>query len=367
MRTEEYWYWLNNIEGIGNGTIEKLLLYYHRPEEIFFADADSLKSTGVLHERQANAMFKSRDITRIQENYGKLMEKNIHFTYYGHPDFPKKLRDLTNHPWALYWKGNIPEDEVVVAIVGTRTCTEYGKEMALYFAQTLASAGVSIVSGLARGIDGYAHRGALLEQGTTYGILGCGIDQCYPPEHIALYMKMQEKGGILSEYPPGVKAKPGLFPMRNRIISGLSDAVLVVEAKEKSGSFITVDQGLEQGKLVFAVPGRAGDEYSRGCNRLIKMGAELADDPDDLLHHFLMSRQSSACENEKNKYMLETKEKMVYSQLLLEPKHINQLVLDTGMPAKELLNVLISLELKGYVRQSAKNYFARVLRRVSME
>ncbi|MDD6208136.1 MAG: DNA-processing protein DprA [Clostridiales bacterium] len=361
MKKEEYWYWLHNIEGIGNGTIGKLVDYFYQPEELFEADSESLENCGILNQRQKEALLCSREKGLIQENYGKLAQKGIHFTYYGHPDFPEKLKNLEDHPWGLYWKGKLPADEVSVAVVGTRTCTEYGKEMALYFAQTLASAGISIISGLARGIDGYAHKGALLAQGMTYGVLGCGIDQCYPPEHIELYMKIQEKGGILSEYPPGTIARPGLFPMRNRLISGLSDGIFVVEAKERSGSFITVDRGLEQGKLVFALPGRAGDEYSRGCNRLIKMGAELADCPEDLLHHFLLSGRSPACKNRKNKYKLETKEEMVYSQLLLEPKHINELVSDTGMPAAELMNILISLELKGYVRQSVKNYFVRVM------
>lgn len=361
MKKEEYWYWLHNIEGIGNGTIGKLIQYYHQPEELYFADAACLESSGILNQTQQMALIQSREEERIQEAYGKLEKKGIHFTYYGHPDFPEKLMNLVDHPWALYWKGKLPGNEVAVAVVGTRTCTEYGKEMAMYFAQSLASAGISIISGLARGIDGYAHKGALLAQGMTYGILGCGIDQCYPPEHIELYMKIQEEGGILSEYPPGVKAKPGLFPMRNRIISGLSDGILVVEAKERSGSFITVDRGLEQGKLVFALPGRAVDEYSRGCNRLIKMGAELADSPDDLLHHFLLSGRSAVCRNEKNKYKLETKEEMVYSQLLLEPKHINELVSDTGIPAVELVNILVSLDLKGYVRQPVKNYFVRAM------
>lgn len=363
MKKEEYWYWLHNIEGIGNGTIEKLISCCHQPEELFCTDAEALMQSGIINDRQKSAFVKSRNPDRIQKNYAMLAEKNIRFIHYGHPDFPQKLRILPDHPWAIYVRGRIPgEDEVMVAIVGARTCTDYGKEMALYFAQTLSSAGISIVSGLARGIDGYAHRGALLAQGSTYGILGCGIDICYPPEHIGLYMKIQENGGIISEYPPGAAAKAGLFPMRNRIISALSDGILVVEARERSGSLITADLGLEQGRLIFALPGRAADEYSRGCNRLIKQGAELADTPEDLLHHFILERKTSARKKEKNKYVLETKEEMVYSQLLLEPKHINQLAADTGIPAGELLTILISLELKGYARQSAKNYYAATVK-----
>ena len=191
--------------------------------------------------------------------------------------FPKRLKEISDPPLVLYRIGKLPEPgKKMAAIVGARACSSYGKEMAEYFARGLAKEGIGIVSGMARGADGIAQRAALSAGGYSVAVLGCGVDICYPEENRPLYEKLWDNGCILSEYPPGTLPHSRLFPPRNRIISALSDLVLVIEAREKSGTLITVDMALEQGKDVFAVPGRITDTCSRGCNRLIGNGAGIA-------------------------------------------------------------------------------------------
>ncbi len=206
-------------------------------------------------------------------------------------EFPEKLRQIRNSPEGIYVRGALPvEDRPTVAIIGARRCSTYGKEMAEWFAGELAEAGVQVVSGMAAGVDGIAQREALRAGGRSFGVLGCGTDICYPAENRDLYESLQKCGGILSEYAPGTPPDAFHFPMRNRIISGLSDAVLVVEAKERSGTLITVDFALEQGKEVFVLPGRISDSLSAGCNRLLRQGAGIALSPKDILEE--MSRQN---------------------------------------------------------------------------
>lgn len=199
------------------------------------------------------------------------------------PEYPRRLRILPDAPEELHYLGHLPEDCPTVAIVGARMCSSYGHSQAYAFGRELASNGVQIVSGMAMGIDGYALEGALDAGGKACAVLGSGADVCYPRSNRSIYQRLRENGCVLSELPDGDAPLPWHFPMRNRIISALADIVLVVEAKEKSGSLITVDFALEQGKTVFAVPGRVGDLLSDGCNRLIAQGAGIACSPDALL------------------------------------------------------------------------------------
>ena len=219
---------------------------------------------------------------------------------------------------------------------------------------------MEVISGLARGIDSAAHRGALEGQGATYGSLGCGIDRCYPIENLELFMEMQRYGGIISEYGPGVAPKAGTFPMRNRIISGLADAVLIIEAKEKSGSLITAQLGLEQGKDIFAVPGRGCDILSKGCNQLIKQGAFLVDSPQDILDYYQIEMKKIWKENKKSENFLDLKWEMVYSGLSLKPKHIHTIMEEMNMSLADTIEVLLSLKMRGYIKKVDRNYYVLV-------
>jgi len=234
-------------------------------------------------------------------------------------------------------------------------------ETARSLARSLAEAGVQVVSGLAEGIDGAGHRGALDAGGDTYGILGCGVDICYPRHHFSMYLEIPERGGVISEFRPGEPPASRNFPMRNRIISGLSDAVIVVEARERSGSLITADCGLEQGKEIFAVPGRTTDALSRGCNELIRQGAGIVTSADDVLDFFLISGEKKLRVHEKNENGLAKNEKMLYSCLDLQPKFIDRVVEESGLSLGECLTLLLELELKGRIVQTANHYYAKKL------
>ncbi len=290
--------------------------------------------------------------------------ENIKFQYISQENnaYPEKLRHIYKPPKALYVRGGFPEEsKLCIAIIGARNCSTYGKETAYYFARELAKNGAEIVSGLARGIDGAAHKGALACGKKTYGVLGCGIDVCYPKEHARMYEEMEKEGGIISEYGLGIAPLAGYFPMRNRIISGLSNGILIIEARERSGSLITVEYGLEQGKDIFVLPGRICDELSRGCNRLLKAGAIPVTEPSDILEYYGVAVDKRGVATKKNNNLLEKHEEVVYSNLCLVPKHLNQVVVECNLPAATVMQSLILLEIKGYIKQPTKSYYIKTL------
>lgn len=367
MTKEEYNYWLANIEQIGPKKRELLLQAFNSVEELFYATGRDLKIFKEkccppemrFSDKDIERIVNSRNPDKIQECYAKLNNSGIYFVSREDERYPEKLRNIYDAPFALYIKGSLPKPgQKLLAVVGARECSTYGKEMARHFARAIAAAGIPIISGLARGIDSYAHEGALNGGGITYAVMGCGIDICYPKENLNLYMEMQKRGGIISEYPPGVSPIAGNFPMRNRIISGLSDGILVIEAREKSGSLITVDLGLEQGKDIYALPGRVTDSLSLGCNNLIKMGAKLVTTPKDILEDILPGYHENISKNKKNNKLLELDENIVYASLCLEPKHIEEIAVRTGLPMDILTEKLLLLELKGLIKQTMKNYYS---------
>lgn len=214
----------------------------------------------------------------------ELERRRIRYVWAGETDYPKRLRQIEDPPFGIYVRGRLPEEKKPsVGIVGARMASAYGRRAARFFAGRLAAAGIQIVSGMARGIDGIAGRSALEEGNASFAVLGGGVDICYPEENRDLYEALGERGGLISEYRPGVQPENRFFPPRNRLISGLSDLILVVEAKDRSGTLITVDRALEQGKDVWAVPGRIEDCCSSGCNRLIRQGAGIALSPELIL------------------------------------------------------------------------------------
>ena len=331
-------------------------------EAIYYIEETQLKKIKFLNENERNKIMQAKKDNGFLEEYERMREKSIRFVPYFSEEYPKRLKEIPDFPYAIYVKGRLPEEERKnVAVIGARRCTPYGEKYAIDFARALAECGVGIISGMARGIDGMGHRGALLAEGKTFAVLGSGVDVCYPREHIGLYMDILEQGGgILSEQPPGTAPLPRNFPARNRIISGLSDAVLVLEAGEKSGSLITVDMALEQGRDVYALPGPVNSTLSCGCNRLIRQGAGLLLSPDSLVEEWGLHKILGSNEGEKkikNEKTLESTEKLVYSCLGLYPKDLDQLVRETKLNIKEVLDKLISLELQGLIREISKNHY----------
>ena len=354
----EYEYWLAGIQGISSKKKYLLRERMKTGRAVYYIEETQLAGLDFLSEKERQAL-KSAGRQRIGNRRAEAAEKGIRFIPWFSEAYPQRLLELSDFPYALYVKGNLPDPASrKAAIVGSRRCTPYGEKYAVEFGKVLAQYGIEVISGLARGIDGMGQRGALMGNGKTFAVLGSGPDVCYPREHIGLYMDILEQGGgILSEYPPGTPPLSWHFPTRNRIISGLSDAVLVIQAGEKSGSLITVDMALEQGRDIYALPGPVNSSMSRGCNYLIQQGAGLMTSPEMLLKEWGIDSCSVSDGKAKNKKVLETPEKLVYSCLGLYPKNIEQIAEETKLSPRELVGLLVSLELQGYAREISKNNY----------
>lgn len=277
-------------------------------------------------------------------------------------EYPQKLNNYPKMPEILFAKGNLPDaKKPTAAIVGARACSPYGRIQAFRYAKILSSAGVQIISGMAYGIDAEAHKGAL-EGGTpTYAILAGGVDICYPSGNRPLYDRiLRENGGILSEQPPGMRARNYFFPARNRIISGLADLVLIVEAREKSGSLITAQWALDQGKIVYAVPGPVNEALSMGCHKLIYDGAGIAYSPEILLRELGLNCENKVKSPEKNDLGLASDLKLVYSCLDLRPKNLDQIIRKTGFSPGKTAGILGQLMLMGLVKETGRQYYIRL-------
>ena len=313
-----------------------------------------------------NKKINNKRGSEYKEQLEKLKDKNyvkkqgIKVVSVNDRDYPAKLLPYDHRPEYLFYKGRLPDmDKPVVAMVGARACSNYGRKMARALARELSENGVQIISGMARGIDTYSQIGAL-EGGTpTFAVLGSGVDVCYPTENIELYNDILKNGGIISEYPPGAGPIAWHFPLRNRIISGLSDKIIVVEAREKSGSLITVEWALEQGKDVMAVPGRVGEKLSDGCNRLIRAGAGIITGANDVLNDIQYSGSKNENEKKQKEKGLEKDLALLYSGLRLQPKNIYELMNETGFKYEELTGMLLKLQLMGLVEQPSENYYSK--------
>ena len=262
--------------------------------------------------------------------------------------------------YRIFQKGQpYEEKELSIAIVGSRFPTTYGFEISKKFAKELAEQGVQIISGLARGVDGAVHREIINKNGQAVGVLGCGIDLIYPKENFQLFYDMYANQTVISEYPPGSEPLKWHFPERNRIISGLSDGILVTEARERSGSLITADCGLDQNKEVFAVPGMITNKHSKGCHGLIKQGAKLVENVDDILTEFSEFTGISRKFPKLHTKSLAKAEKRVYDMLSLKPKHIDEILSASGFSYEEVIKALFQLEAKGYIKQAHQNLYIK--------
>ncbi len=363
----DYELWLYNIEGIGNVTIQKLLTCFGSARQIYQASEQEMSQLSFLSSQQLKKILQWKD-QRFLQAQAKLKEKlkkeAISFVTTESCNYPNKLRDIYDLPYGLFYQGSLPmDDRPGAAIVGARRCSAYGRAMAEELAKELSIRGYEIISGMAKGIDTAAHQGALRAGGTTYAVLGCGVDICYPRENIGLYEEIRTCGGILSESAPGTQPLAHLFPARNRMISGLSNLVIVVEAKEKSGSLITSDFALEQGRDIYAVPGRMTDAMSAGCNQLIAQGAGIITSIEGLLNDLQELPVSGKRQEEKKpekKLSLEKEESLVYSCFDFYPKAIEQVRKETNMELLPLLSVIMKLCSMGLIQESFKNQYIRI-------
>lgn len=356
----KYEYWFANIKGIGNKTKQQIRSKVKTAEELYNIEETALKKMEVPKET-AHKILQSVKEWNLEGEYAKLTDRQVKFYTIFDKSYPSGLKEISAPPYALYVKGELPQEEQLsVAIVGARECTTYGEMMARQYAETLADAGVQIISGMARGIDGVSQKSALEAGGKSYAVLGSGVDLCYPREHYALYTRLQQQGGVISELPLGTGPLAQFFPARNRIISGLSDVVIVIEAKEKSGSLITADMALEQGKDVYALPGPCNSILSKGCHNLIRQGAGILLSPKELLLELGIFHKKKVKNATENEILLESPEKLVYSCLDLYPKSLNQILEETELTIPSLMQIIISLECKGFIKEISKNYYVKV-------
>ena len=357
-----YEYWLAGLIPIAGRKKIQLKRLFPELEELYGLKEPAIAAlpclTGLEKQKLREGQKKTKQ--KLQEETGICSEQGIWLALWQRPGYPGRLKDIYNPPYGLFVKGSLPDDaRPAVAVVGARGCSLYGKTVAERIGASLAQAGAEVLSGLAAGIDGAGHRGALRAGGRTFGVLGCGIDVCYPAENRELYGAVPRQGGLVSEYPPKTRPYAMLFPQRNRLISGLADVVVVVEAKESSGALITADFALEQGKEVYAVPGRIGDVMSKGANRLIRQGAGIVLSPEDLLEELDLLRAGRSPFGSQKKINLEISDCLVYSCLGFTPKSLDELMEETGISLAGLLDCLDILQGQGRVSEVYKNYFVQ--------
>ena len=361
---KRYLYWLTRIPGFGAVTIRRIWETAGSFENAYYIEGMELKKQGILQSEEKCRTYDrwKEQFSCMVREYDHLQEKGIRFVTPLDREYPKRLLHIYDYPMGLYVKGELPDEECpTAAIIGARNCTEYGRQAAGFMGKELAKAGVQIVSGLALGIDGAGHEGALKGKGKTYGVLGCGVNICYPRSNYYLYEAIPSQGGIISEFGPGEEPLARNFPMRNRIISGLSDVILIMEARKKSGSLITASLGLEQGKEIFALPGRITDTLSAGCNELIQSGAGILTSPEDVLEYMGIFHEKKCINREKDQKGLAKIEKMVYSCLDSEPRHIEEIASKTGLSVSQSMDALLELELGGYAVRTAGLYYTKKL------
>ena len=394
----KYWVWLSELPGLGNQARLALLRHFASPEEIYYADAEELELAEGLTKEQVQRVLQNKDLSGANRILGECQRLSQRILTIQDAGYPRRLQNIFDPPCLLYVKGRLPEvdEEVLVAVVGTRSCTPYGIRCAEKLGFGLAAGGGIVVTGLAKGVDAAAARGALRAGGTVIGVTGNGLDVYYPYESRSLYDDVAASGALLSEYPPGTEPEGRHFPVRNRIMSGLSLAALVVEAPKQSGALITARLALEQGREVYAVPGPIDAPDSVGCNRLIRDGAGLAAEGWDILRDFqerfpeklrparklpawtpLPTRRraeprrkpESAPEPEKAPALRAvSREGLTDDQIallgVLEPEgpvQVDDLIESTGIPARRVSSALTMLEIDGCVRQHDGKRYTRTV------
>ena len=391
MSALKYWLWLTELRGLKNQTRLALLRHFGTPEDVFYADAGEILLTEGITREQA-AILEDHRLDTADRILADCQRLDLRLLTIQDAEYPGRLKNIYDPPCLLYVKGRLPafDEEVAVAVVGTRAATPYGISSAEKLGYGLTKGGAVVVSGLAKGIDAAATRGALRAGGVTVGVVGNGLDVHYPYESRYLYEDVAAAGVLLSEYAPGTEPAKNHFPARNRILSGLSLATLVVEAPERSGALITADTAVEQGRDVFAVPGPIDAPNSVGCNRLIREGAVLTADAWNLLQEYearfpdKLRREEARKEPEKVGYEARQKEEprpvppslrlsdpavsLTDDQIALlralsdqEPIQVDDLIEQTGIPTRRVLSALTLLEIEQYVQQHSGKHYTRAV------
>lgn len=365
----KYWIALKSIKGIGYVSFPALVDRFGSPAAVFGASVSDLQHTEGISRQTAEAIVHFRGWNNVKAELELIRKNNVTIVTYKDELYPGQLLNVYDRPPYIYVRGNLSSEDINIAIVGSRAASTYGKYTTERISRDLALQGVTVVSGMARGIDSSAHRGAIAAHGRTIAILGSGLDVIYPPENKKLFADIIENGAVISEFPLGTPPRSTNFPARNRIISGISYGVVIVEAGEKSGSLITARLALEQGREVFAVPGSIDSAGSRGANKLIKQGAKLIENTEDILEEILPQMEQgkplrgfpvpgtlnvSSPRVEK----LNDAEQKLYDLVSQKRMHIDDLISVTGFSSADILSTLTTMELKGIVRQYPGKFFS---------
>ena len=346
----KYWVGFSKIPGIGRVRVSQLKEHFGSLQDAWKAPEGELKQAG-LDSRSIDALLLLRPKISLDAEIEKLERYKVKVLACEDPSYPPRLKQIYDYPPVLYVRGNLlSQDEPCLAVVGTRRPTIYGRQVTEEIVADLARSKITIVSGLARGIDSIAHRATLDAGGRTIAVFASGLDIVYPAENVKLAQAIMESGALLSEYPLGIRPKAENFPLRNRIMSGLSLGVLVVEAGERSGALITAHQAVEQNREVFAIPGSILSPSSKGTNRLIQEGAKLVHDFADILEELNLTMVTQQLEIKEFLPADET-ESVILKQLTSEPNHIDEICRRSGLTAPEASSTLAILELKGVAKQ----------------
>lgn len=362
MGEKAFWVALQQTPGLGTRRVLQLVKIFGDARAVWVAPEKELRAIKGLGNA-VDCLIEWRRQASPAKLLGDLEAAAIGVLTLAEDAYPLELKRIYDPPPVLYWRGSqLPGEKLKIAIVGTRRATAYGLKVANELAGDLANAGVGVVSGVARGIDAAAHRGAIQSGGLTWGILGCGVDIIYPQEHRELYHQIMDNGAIMSEFPPGTPPEAGHFPARNRIISGLASGTVVVEAGSRSGALITANMALEQNRDVFAVPGPITSPYSRGTNSLIKEGARVVTGVEDILVEYeahTPTLWSLPAEKERAEMALTPAEKQVLECLSIVPIHIDTIMTATGLQPGDINNALLQLEMAKFIRRLPGGFYLR--------
>ena len=357
---DTYIHWLSRISGLGSRKIFSIMEYFPDLEEVFTAPREKLKNINGLSDQNIHNIISNRGDLLLKYKSG-LDELGIKFITINNPGYPALLKEIYDPPACFYMLGEMPCDTLPkLSIIGSRRCSEYGLTVSRKLAKELAPYNIIIVSGMAKGIDASAHNGTLEGGGKTVAVLGCGVDICYPAENRLLREQIIKNGCVISEYPPGTKPMPSHFPIRNRIISGLSVATVVVEAAEKSGTLITVGQALEQGREVFAIPGNVTSKLSRGTNSLIKQGAALVENYLDILHLLNIEEKRKPEQKTRPKADLKPEEQKILNFIEEEPISVADIINLSKSTASEVQYILTMLEINGLIQKLPGQRYIRM-------
>lgn len=357
--SKKYWVGFNLVKGIGAVRMRALLEHFGSADLAWQATPEALEAVGLgpkiidtlLHVRSSGLLERVWDYVQMQD---------IGVLTWEDPDYPRRLKEIDQPPPVLYLRGNlVDEDQWAVAIVGTRRITAYGRQITEEIAGSLTVNGITIVSGLARGADAIAHQAALRNGGRTLAVLGNGVDRVYPPEHRSLAEQIMAHGALISDYPPGTAPEAANFPPRNRIISGLAQAVIIAEAGEKSGALITAAFATEQGRELFAVPGNIHAPQSKGTNLLIREGAHILLDAQDVLEALNLA-QVSQHRTARAVLPADATEAQLYALLGREPIHVDEIRIQSDLPIEQVSATLTLMELKGMIRQVGYMHYVAV-------